>query len=357
MQHVWLEGIFSRFLLLGIESNIPEMKKTTPDYLFDPEFKKRISKDSLSEQKSGNQDQQTKLAWLIGYVFKFKQKETLEGSKLDFEEMREQSLELYRQSKSGVFRIINIRKIAVAASIIILVGFGGYWLGKSGIMTTFEQQAEVIEFKTPKGQQSELTLPDGTFVALNYDSKLKYHLANDKSLQEVELEGEAFFHVTKNKSRTFRVITHDMNVNVLGTQFDVRAYANDLHTETTLLEGSVEIKDIPEQEQSVLLKPGEKWLFSKNDHQQQVVTVDPQLSTLWRTGEYYFDKVRLGELAKTLERMYNVNIHFQDSSLEDEIYSGSVYQSDEIGKLFEIIGLTIPIDVRRDGRDIWLAKK
>jgi hypothetical protein len=55
--------------------------------------------------------------------------------------------------------------------------------------------------------------------------------------------------------------------------------------------------------------------------------------------------------------MYRVNIHFLDSSLENELYSGSVYQSDEIGKLFEIIGLTIPIDVRRNGADVWLSKR
>ncbi|PTN10542.1 FecR family protein [Mangrovibacterium marinum] len=333
------------------------MKKTTSDYLFDPKFKKRISKDSLSELKSGNPDQETKLAWLIGYVLKFRRKEEETGTTADFTEMREQSLELYRRNKSSVFPIIKLRNIAVAASILILVGGSGYWLGQSNFFTTSEMQSQVIEFNTPKGQQSELTLPDGTFVALNYDSKLKYHLASDKSLQEVELDGEAFFHVTKNKSRTFRVTTRDMNVNVLGTQFDVRAYSADTHTETTLFEGSVEIKNILNQKNPVLLKPGQKWLFSKSDHQQKVVAVDPQLSTLWRTGEYYFDQVRLGELVKTLERMYNVNIHLQDSSLERELYSGSVYQRDDIEKLFEIIGLTIPIDVRRDGPDIWLAKK
>ena len=333
------------------------MKKTIPDYLFDPKFKDRISKDSLSGLKSEKQEPQKKPAWLIGYILKFKRKEFGTDLRPDFEDIREQSLELFRQNKPGAFRIMNIRKVAVAASILILVGLGGYMIGKSGITTVSEQQAQVIEFNTPKGQQSELTLPDGTFVALNYDSKLKYHLGNNKRLQEVELEGEAFFHVTKNKSRTFRVITRDMSVNVLGTQFDVRAYTNDLHTETTLLEGSVEIKDIPDQEKSVLLKPGQKWLYNRNDHQQQLVSINPKLSTLWRTGEYYFEKVRLGELAKTLERMYNVSIHFQDSGLENEMYSGSVYQSDEIGKLFEIIDLTISIDFRISGRDIWLAKK
>ncbi len=333
------------------------MKKTTSDYLFDPKFKKRISKDSLSGIKSDKHEPQLKLAWIIGYVLNFKRNEFLAGSKPDFEEIRDESLEIFRQNKPGKYLDFNVKRMAVAVSVLILVGLGGYWFGQAGFFTTSEMQSEVIEFTTPREQQSELTLPDGTFVALNYDSKLRYRLSSDKSIQEVELEGEAFFHVVKNKSRTFRVITRDMNVNVLGTQFDVRAYANDSYTETTLLEGSVEIRDNLGQEQSVLLKPGQKWLYSKTDRQQKVVAVDPKLSTLWRSGEYYFDKLRLVELSKTLERMYNVSIHFQDSSLEKEVYSGSVFQNEEIGKLFEIIALTIPIDVRTEGRDIWITRK
>jgi len=333
------------------------MKKTISDYLFDSKFKSQISKNSLSELDAGKHDNETKVAWLIGYVLKFKQKEMEAGANADFEEMRKRQLEVYRQRKSSVFPIMNVRKGSVAASILVLVGIGGYWLGQSRSFTTSEMQSRIIEFSTPKGQQSELRLPDGTFVALNYDSKLKYHISNDKRVQDVELEGEAFFDVTKNKTRTFRVITRDMSVNVLGTRFDVRAYLGDSQTETTLLEGSVKIKDIPGQKHPVLLKPGQKWLFRKDNYEQKVVTVDPQFSTLWRKGEYYFDKVRLGELAQTLERMYNVNIHFQDSGLEDEVYSGSVYQRDEVGKLFEIIGLTISIDVRREGCDVWLTRK
>ncbi|MFV0269048.1 MAG: FecR family protein [Draconibacterium sp.] len=333
------------------------MKKTTSDYLFDPKFKKRITKDSLTDIKSGKHETDSKLAWLIGYVLKFKRTEFFGGSKPDFDEIRDESLEIFRQNKPGKYLDFNVKRMAVAVSVLILVGLGGYWFGQAGFFTTSEMQSEVIEFTTPREQQSELTLPDGTFVALNYDSKLRYYLSNDNSIQEVELEGEAFFHVAKNKSRTFRVITRDMNVNVLGTQFDVRAYANDLFTETTLLEGSIEIRDNFDQDQSVFLSPGQKWLYSKNDRQQQIVAVDPKFSTLWRTGEYYFDKLRLVELSKTLERMYNVSIHFQDSSLENEVYSGSVYQNEEIGKLFEIIALTIPIDVRTEGREIWITRK
>ena len=148
-----------------------------------------------------------------------------------------------------------------------------------------------------------------------------------------------------------------MNVNVLGTEFNVRAYNDDQKTETTLLEGSIEIKGIPGQEKSVLLRPGQKWTYNKTEHKQELAKTDASMSTLWRNGEYYFEKIPLGELAKTLERMYKVNIHFQDSSLENEIYTGSVYQNEAIGNLFNIVNLTVPINVKTDKNEIWISKK
>ncbi len=332
------------------------MEKNIEDLLFDKKFKDKVSLQSIkkyTDLKKGNQD----AAWatLIAYVLKFKKKD-IHPSKIsasDISGMKEKLLEQFRQYKAK----IRYYRIAAAASVLILFTTGGYWLGQNHFFDGFDQQANIIEFNTPKGQQSELTLPDGTFVALNYDSKLKYHISGNKKIQKVELDGEAFFKVTKSRSRTFRVITQNMNVNVLGTKFNVRAYKNDLKTETTLLEGSIEIKGLPHQTEPVLLKPGQKWSYDKTDNKQELAKVDANLSTLWRNGEYYFEKIPLGELAKTLERMYRVTIHFQDPSLEKEMYSGSVYQNEKIDNLFKIINLTVPITVKTEKNEIWIGKK
>lgn len=333
------------------------MKKSIVDILFNRKFKDEISKESLDNfNRKRKDDPETAWASLMAYVLKFKRVEN-SGSQVgsaDFETIKERSLDLYRENKKS--SRFSIGQVAAAASILILFSVGGYFIGRNNLFTPQNIQSQIIEFKTPKGQQSELTLPDGTFVALNYDSKLKYRISQNNKLQEVELDGEAFFKVTKNKSRTFRVITADMNVTDLGTEFDVKAYKNDLKTETTLLEGSCAINGIPDQK-PIVLKPGEKWSMNRQTGQNEVVKVDPKFSTLWRSGEYYFDKISLGELSKTLERMYKVTIHFQDPGLKNEVYTGSVFQDDSIDKIFGIINLSVPINVREQKNQIWITRK
>ncbi|WP_423129641.1 FecR family protein [Gaoshiqia sp. Z1-71] len=336
------------------------MDKKTENQLFNNKFKNGVSRQSIKDYRTIKQrDQESALAILIAYILKFKRKDNPapEAGIPDFSEIRAKSLTLFRLHSSGKHSNIRYFRIAAAASIIVLFALGGYWLGLNQIFSGTNTHADLIEFNTPKGQQSELILPDGTFVALNYDSKLKYHISPGKKLQEVELDGEAFFKVTKNHERIFRVITDNMSINVLGTEFNVKAYCSDQKTETTLLEGSIEIKDIPGEKNSVILKPGERWSYDKIENLQSVTGVDSRLSTLWRNGEYYFDKVSFGELAKTLERMYKVSIFFQNPELEKEIYSGSIYQDEEIDRFLEVINLTIPITVKKENNKLWINKK
>lgn len=336
------------------------MKKTIDNQLFDKGFKDEINRQSIENyRETKKQDPESALATSIAYVLKFKRKD-IAGSEAEiphFSEMRMKSLDLFRRHTFEKHSIVRYFRFAAAAAVLILFAIGGYWLGQKQILHGFDQQSGVIEFTTPKGQQSELTLPDGTFVALNYDSKIKYHISENEHIQEVELEGEAFFKVTKNKGRTFRVITSEMDVNVLGTEFNVKAYPDLRKVETTLLEGSIEIKDITGKDKTVLLKPGEKWILNKADYTENVEKVNAKLSSLWREGEYYFERVSLGDLAKMLNRMYKVNIQFHDSSLENELYSGSVFQDDSIDKIFEFINLTVPVEIKKGKNEILISRK
>ena|GEM_PF-5666656 len=330
------------------------MKKSIGDLLFDRHFHNRISPDSIKHQD--REDHEFFLAACIAYVLKFKRINN-PAPQLNFSDIKEHSLELFHQLPSSKDSVIRYIKTAVAASVLLLIGLGGYIVGKKDLFFSDVQNTEVIEFSTPKGKQSDLTLPDGTFVTLNYDSRLKYHLASGKTLQKVELEGEAFFQVMKNKSRTFYVVTSDMNVQVLGTTFNIRSYKNDLKTEAVLLEGRIKIVNVSPKEDPITLNPGEKWSFNRTTRQQAISKVNPRLSTLWRNGEYYFDKVTLGELAKTLERMYQVTIHFVDPDLKGAIYSGSVYQDDGIDKVFAMINMTVPVKVETLGDQVLVRKR
>ncbi|MCH5718063.1 FecR family protein [Niabella hibiscisoli] len=118
---------------------------------------------------------------------------------------------------------------------------------------------------TKKGSKSSLVLPDGTKVQLNSDTRLSYNQSFGKQLREVTLEGEAFFEVAKDANHPFIVHTKTMNIKVLGTVFNVRAYDNEKNTQTTLLEGSVEVTLNKRNERNlVVLKPHEK-IVANND--------------------------------------------------------------------------------------------
>lgn len=340
------------------KTNYLRMKTdSTNDFLFDKRFGSKITKETIRD--FGDKDHESFLAACIAYILKYKQvKEP--GNQISqqaFSRIKRQSLDLFREHEFRPSFSRQYRKIAVAASVMLIVGISGYLIGKRNLPFTHDREARIIEFSTPKGQQSEVTLPDGTFVALNYDSRLKYHVSQDRDLQKVELEGEAFFRVTKNKARTFRVMTSDMCVNVLGTEFDVRAYQDDPNIETILSEGSIEIDGLPARKETVLLSPGEQWKYNKGNQRYSVTKVNPRLATLWRTGEYYFDGVTLQEMARTLERMYKVNIRFIDHDLGKEIYSGSIYQQDGINKIFGMISLTIPVIVEIKGDEVLVKRR
>ncbi|HTG55228.1 MAG TPA: FecR family protein, partial [Niabella sp.] len=121
---------------------------------------------------------------------------------------------------------------------------------------------------TKKGSKSNLVLPDGTRVLLNSDTRLSYNQSFGKQAREVMLEGEAYFEVVKDAQHPFIVHTNAMDIKVLGTVFNVRAYNNEKNTQTTLLEGSVEVILNKRNERNlVVLKPREKIVVNNDpDH-------------------------------------------------------------------------------------------
>ena len=176
------------------------MKKDIDDILFDHKFKDNISRQSIKKHKGlKDKDSALALAMLIAYILKFKRKDmTLSDTKPeDFAEIKLRSLEQFRQYQTKTVPQKRYYRIVAAASILILFTIGGYWFGHNQLFSGYNSNSNIVEFNTPRGQQSELSLPDGTFVALNYGSKLKYHISSNKKLQEVELDGEAFFKVKK----------------------------------------------------------------------------------------------------------------------------------------------------------------
>ena len=142
--------------------------------------------------------------------------------------------------------------------------------------------------RTPRGRQFQLVLPESSKVWLNAASTIKYPVVFSSNERRVEITGEAYFEVTKNKEKPFIVdVNGKANVQVLGTHFNVNAYEDEEIIKTTLLEGSVKVNSAIRNPQSAILKPGQQAILSQSSQTSQpipVQTVDVQQVIAWKTA-------------------------------------------------------------------------
>ncbi len=169
------------------------------------------------------------------------------------------------------------------------------------------------------GDKSSIVLPDNSRVWLNSGSKLTFS-SNFKNGRKVLLEGEAFFSVSKDKNNSFRVKTTDIEIEVLGTEFNVKAYAEENLVSTTLVEGSVKISG---KYQQTLLKPDQKLVFDKESKKMRIQELsDTAPDTEWKDGRFVFRNESLAELVPKLERWFDVDIVFADEQVKDRRFTG-----------------------------------
>jgi len=186
----------------------------------------------------------------------------------------------------------------------------------------------------PNGQISNVTLFDGTNVWLNAGSNLKYKQTYGNENREVFLEGEAFFSVTKDKKIPFIVHAGNSAVKVHGTQFNVKAYENDPLIETVLVEGKVEFLS---DNESVMMKPGDQLLFSKDSGYVETKAVNTDEFTSWKGGKIYFNNETLLNLTKQLERWYEVSFTFENDRVKNYRFSGVINKDRSLDYTLRII--------------------
>jgi len=197
----------------------------------------------------------------------------------------------------------------------------------------------------PYGNQSKLILSDNTVVWLNAGSRLVYPTFFNGKTREVLLFGEAFFEVSKNAEKPFIVKTSDIEIKVLGTQFNVSAYAEDKVIQTVLKEGSVAIRQNNATffDREIVLKPNQMASFSKNSNETMLYDVDASYYTLWTKGLLSFDDVDFNRILKKVERFYNISVNFSEPILGTIRISGKLdlkQNRDEVLEYLEKVSLT-----------------
>ncbi len=187
--------------------------------------------------------------------------------------------------------------------------------------------------ETPKGGMWQVLLPDGSSVWLNAVSSLKYPLSFSKGKKRiVELKGEAYFEVAKDKLHPFVVKTSRQEVEVLGTSFNVNSYTDEVSVKTTLLEGSVKVYPIQSEGQEAnTLQPGEQSILNAKGI--NVVKVDADEAIDWKNGYFMFNNERQESIMRKLSRWYNVQIEYADAEAKNVTYYGSVSRFDNVSKV------------------------
>lgn len=203
-----------------------------------------------------------------------------------------------------------------------------------------------LEFSTPAGQRAKAVLADGTEVWLNANSKLRYPEHFDEKQRVVELHGEAFFDVEKNKEKPFVVQTNKMNIKVTGTQFNVNAYDTEKYFVASLIEGSISVLCKNNLNNTYALSPQQKIVVS--DDTSEVTMFDNNDFMSWKDGMFVFDDMLLTELIKKLELYYDVSIRVDNTKLGDLRYTGKFRQSDGVESVLRKLQIVYPFSYEKD---------
>ena len=222
-----------------------------------------------------------------------------------------------------------------AALFLLLVSCGAiaeYFISKTFETPVYSQMYTVI---SPAGQMTNIELPDGTLVMLNSGTKIQYSGDFTKGNRQVYLEGEAFFDVQKDIEHPFIVKTELLGVKVYGTSFNIQSYIEDRAFSVTLIEGNIGILNKKGEEVTKLV-PGEKAYYSESETTIDIGQVDTEMYTSWKEGLVTFRNEKLKDIAKHIERWYNVEIIIQKEGLGDERYFGTILKNKPIDQILEV---------------------
>lgn len=272
---------------------------------------------SQSERREMNDQYTQDYQWLL--TTKEKVKSVFLFDKFDKQEAKLRIDHRIQSGKKGLLKILVPRawdKVAVVL-LIILSGMLIRLMVNNGT-----QEIQYNEIVVPLGQMSQLNLSDGSKVWLNSGTTIRYPGQFNQSTRDIFIDGEAYFEVTHNKSKPFVVNANNFKVKVLGTSFNVMAYSNETDANVTLVEGSVEL-DSKEINAEKILKPGQ-FATLKEGNIVSVEDVNTEFYTSWKNGLITIREEKLSEIAKKLERWYNVNVRFNDEELKDFVFSGTV---------------------------------
>jgi ferric-dicitrate binding protein FerR (iron transport regulator) len=209
----------------------------------------------------------------------------------------------------------------------------------------------ITTLETGKGERSKLTLPDSTVVWLNACSYVSYGQDFGKQTRKVNLHGEAYFDVRKDASKPFLVCSDNFTYRVTGTSFNLYSFDNDNIESIVLVEGAVSVESGSFRAE---IKPGELLEFDKTTRKIRRHRINTALYTGWRFGELMFDRMTFEELAKRLERNFNVTFVFENNRVKKESFGGTFRHYDSLETILKVIKTSTPFKYRIEKDTVYI---
>ncbi|WP_418698891.1 FecR family protein [Bacteroides sp.] len=249
----------------------------------------------------------------------------------------DRSLQMVQKKKPRILRYwTSIAAVFVAC---IAIGYLLY-----PVMTSEDNMNQFVT-KVNNGQKASITLPDGTLVWLNSDTQIMYGTDYGKKSRVVTLNGEAYFEVAHDKDKKFIVRAEDMNIEVLGTVFNVKAYKESSTIVATLKEGKIKAF-CNSNDQEVIVYPNEEIVYNRSDKTfNKCKPKDPSYAYMWKNDELGFNNERLESIALLLEKMYNIKVVFKTEVIKDLRFSG-IIKNNSLDNILEIIHLTSSVNYK-----------
>ena len=227
---------------------------------------------------------------------------------------------------------------------------------KSVMSRKNEEKKEVVEtlyhtITIPRGGEYDLLLSDGSRLRMNSESEIRVPVTFEKGQREVFMKGEIYFDIVRDSLAPFVVHTHQGDIRVLGTSFNVRDYQDENFLETTLVNGKVAFERGGNYS---YLKPGEQLRLNKEDGKTTVETVDVLLYCSWKDGRFVFEKQRLEVIMNTIARWYNINVFYESSSVKDILFTGNIKRYSDLEQVVNMLKLINKIDIEIKDRNVFV---
>ena len=205
--------------------------------------------------------------------------------------------------------------------------------------------------RIPRGAEYKLVLADGSQVWLNAESTITYPVAFQGETREVRLQGEAYFEIAKNKNQPFIVHTTQFDVQVTGTQFNVRAYPGEMES-ATLAEGGIQLE---KGGKTYTLKPGQQAYLEEEEVQVRKVNLESAIA--WRYNAFSFEETPLEEIMNELARWYNIHVFYLNPKVKELHFTAWFRRNCTLQEVIDILEKTGKINIELRGKTITVTQK